>query len=102
MVLAFAGDSTITTFIQEISFGSRRRIPFAPGRSGAGYGDAGAACQITRRRERRCSSRALDVRLREIVALVKKRGAADLGLSVDETVPKVEPRPASSCLAVAS
>ena len=48
------------------------------------------------------SGRARDVRLREIVALVEKRSAADLGLSVDETVPKVEPRRMSSSLAVAS
>jgi hypothetical protein len=30
MVFALAGDSTITTFIQEISFGSRRRSPNCP------------------------------------------------------------------------
>jgi hypothetical protein len=46
--------------------------------------------------------RALDVRFREIVALVKKRRAAELGLSVDETVPEVELRRMSSSLAVAS
>jgi hypothetical protein len=32
--------------------------------------------------------RALDVRLREILPFVEKRSAADLGLSVDETVPE--------------
>ena len=47
------------------------------------------------------SGRALDVRLREIVALVKKRSAAGLGLSVHETVPEVEPRRISPSLAVA-
>jgi hypothetical protein len=48
------------------------------------------------------SGRALDVRLREIFPFEQKRRAGKLGLSVDETVPKVEPRGMSSSLAVAN
>src|ERR1700722_4930756 len=48
------------------------------------------------------SGRALDIRLREIIALVEKRSANELGVSIDETVPKIEVRGMSSTLAVAS
>ena len=56
--------------------------PVAAGRLGAGYGDARAVCQMGGAGQRRCSGRALDVCLREIVALVQERGADSLGLSV--------------------
>jgi hypothetical protein len=48
------------------------------------------------------SGRALDIRLRETIALVEKRSANELGLSIDETVAKIEVRGMSSTLAVAS
>src|SRR5271154_6170457 len=48
------------------------------------------------------SRRALDICLREIVAFVEKRTAAELGLSVNEAVAKIEARDMSSSLAVAS
>jgi hypothetical protein len=58
--LALAGDSTITTFIQEVSFGGPRRA--ALGRSGAGYGDAEAGCQIQQMESVGRSGRALPLR----------------------------------------
>jgi hypothetical protein len=81
---------------------SARRRGSGLGRSAAGYGDARATCQIRVDGSDGRSGRALDVRLREILALVKKRSAAELGLSVNETVPEVELRRVSSSLAVAS
>jgi len=99
--LALAGDSTITTFIREMSLrppgeGVRSSRPF-----GRGYGEPKAACQIRTDRSSARSNRDLDVRLREILALVKKRSACCFGLSVDETVAKIEPRRMPCSLAVA-
>src|SRR6185312_11528195 len=101
MVLALAGDSTITTFIQGASFGGRR-CGSAPPPSGAGYGEPKPACQIRADGSGGRSGRALDVRLRKIVAFVQERCAGKLSLSVDKTVPEVEPSRMSSSLAVAS
>src|SRR5579863_9490523 len=101
MVLALAGDSTITTFIQGASFGGRR-CGSAPPPSGAGYGEPKPACQIRADGSSARSGRALDVCVREIVAFVKQRSAGNLGLGVDEAVPEVEPRRMSFSLAIAS
>src|SRR5579863_1233064 len=102
MVLALAGDSTITTFIQEMSLTTRPAGVSVPSAVGRGIWRAQGRLSNRADGSRARSGPALDVRVREMVAFVKQRSAGNLGLGVDEAVPEVEPRRMSFSLAIAS